>query len=71
MAGDVLKMSADGDSVGGYWWRDLAKSYLHTQEEILTAAKDEVDQLERTISGLVGRFNGDTDIQNFIKDYAS
>lgn len=70
-AGDILKTSTDGDSVGGYWWRDLVKSYLHTQAQILTTATDEIDQLNRTITSLIGRFNGDADIQKFIQDYGS
>lgn len=69
--GDVLKMSTAGDSVGGYWWRDLVHSYLHVQAQILTSAKDEVDQLNGTISGLISRFGGDAEIQKFLEDFGS
>lgn len=68
VAGDVLK--TQDDSVSGYWWRDLAHSYLHKQELILTAGKDEIDQLNRKVTELIGRY-GDADIQAFMKDYAS
>lgn len=69
VAGDVLKMG--GDSVGGYWWRDLVESYMHKQALILTAAREEIDQLNRRIGDLIGLFNGDPDIKAFMKDYGS
>ncbi|MCT2586729.1 hypothetical protein [Actinophytocola gossypii] len=33
--------------------------------------KEEVDQLNRMITNLIGRFNGDPDIQAFVKEYRS
>jgi hypothetical protein len=69
VAGDALK-SGD-DAVGGYWWRDLVESYMHKQALILTAAQEEVNQLNRVITNLIGRFNGDPAIQAFVKDYVS
>lgn len=67
--GDVLKTG--GDAIGGYWWRDLAQSYLYQQQQILNSAKTEIDRLNRQVSDLIGRFNGDPDVQQFLKDYGS
>jgi hypothetical protein len=69
VAGDVLKTAED--TVGGYWWRDLAHSYLRKQQEILIAARGEIDQLNGTVNDLIGRLNNDPDVQAFLTDYAS
>jgi hypothetical protein len=69
VASDVVKM--EDDSVGGYWWRDLAHSYLRVQAQILTAARGEIDQLNRKVDDLIARFDNDPDIQSFLTDYAS
>jgi len=66
-AGDLLTPT-DG-TVSGYWWRDLAHSYLREQADILAAGKDEIDQLNRKVDGLIKYFNADEDIQRFLKDY--
>jgi hypothetical protein len=69
VAGDVLKPGED--AINGYWWRDLAHSYMYKQKTILTAAREELDQLNRRVDGLVARFRDDADIQAFLRDYAS
>jgi uncharacterized protein YukE len=69
VASDVLKM--EDDAVGGYWWRDLAHSYLHKQAEILTSAQDQIDKLNRQVEALIAQYNADADIQSFLTDYAS
>jgi hypothetical protein len=68
VAGDLVK---GGDSIGGYWWRDLVESYLHKQAQILTDARNEIDQLDRRIGDLAGLFNNDSEIQAFMRNYAS
>ncbi len=70
VAGDLLKEGA-GDPVNGYWWRDLAKSYLHKQEEILTTARSEMDKLDRTIKNQIERFANDEHIKQFLAVYGS
>ncbi|HEX6356019.1 hypothetical protein [Actinophytocola sp.] len=66
-AGDLLKPS--GGAVSGYWWRDLAHSYLRKQADILEDGKNEIDQLNRKVDGLIKYFNNDQDIQKFLADY--
>ncbi|MGH3877692.1 MAG: hypothetical protein ACRDSK_11730 [Actinophytocola sp.] len=69
-AGDLLK-PGDGAPVTGTLWRDLAHSYLDKQAEILTAGKNEIDQLNRTVQNALDMFNSDPDIQQFIKDFGA
>lgn len=69
VATDALKK--DNDTVGGYWWRDLAHSYLHKQATILAAGQDQIDKLNRQVEGLIARYTADADIQSFLRDYAS
>lgn len=69
VAGDTLEQVTG--TVGGYWWRDLVDSYLHEQALILTAARDEIDQLNRSITGLVNLLTNDPEIKRFIEDYVS
>lgn len=69
VAGDLLNRGED--SVGGYWWRDLVESYMHTQATILTDAKDEMDQLNRMVAGQLANFQDDDEIQTFLRKYGS
>ncbi len=69
--GVLSKLDEDKDEIGGYWWRDLAKSYLYAQQQILTEGKVEIEKLDTAVGSLVGRFNGDPDIQQFLHDYAA
>jgi hypothetical protein len=69
VAKGAVAAAAEDDEVGGYWWRDLAKSYLHNQEKIMTQAKGEIEQLNRTVEGLVGKFSSDPNIKEFIQLY--
>jgi hypothetical protein len=66
-AGDLLKST--GGTVSGFWWRDLAQSYLREQADIMAAGKDEIDQLNRRVDGLIKYFDNDPDIQRFLADY--
>lgn len=66
-AGDLLA-PADG-TVSGFWWRDLAHSYLRAQADILEAGRDEIDQLNRKVDGLIRNFEEDEDIKRFLTDY--
>jgi len=69
---DVAKGAVAGvgkDDLGGYWWRDLAKSYLHAQHRILTQATAEIGQLNETMTGLIQKFNQDKDILDFLAKY--
>ena len=67
-AGDLLPPNGGGE-VTGFWWRDLAHSYLRQQADILAAGKNEIDQLNAKVAGLIKNFHEDADITRFIADY--
>jgi hypothetical protein len=66
---DLLK--AGKASVAGVGWRDLVESYMHKQAQILTEARQEIDQLNQMVEGQLALFNEDEEILSFLRDYAS
>lgn len=55
-------------TVGGYWWRDLATSYMVTQANIRHDTIEAINSLGDRIKGLIDQFNAD--IKPFLNKYA-
>lgn len=55
--------------VEGYWWIDLAKSYMHAQADILADAMASMRNLNTDLQVLISQF--DRDVKPTIDKYGS
>jgi hypothetical protein len=56
----------DGDG-----WRDIARSYISAQDDMLTEAKKAMDQLNSEVSRLLGLLQNDALIKQFLADHGA
>jgi hypothetical protein len=61
------KVSSHG-TVGGYWWRDLATSYMVTMANIRHDTIEALNSLREKVEGLTRQF--ESDIKPFLDKYA-
>jgi hypothetical protein len=65
----VSGLRDSANAVAGNGWREIAQSYITTQDDMLTDAKTVMDELNGGVVGLLNLVKGDQVINDFMKHH--